>query len=158
MIFLTVGSQKFQFNRLLKKIDDLIEIGIIQEEVIAQIGYSDYIPKNFKYKQFMDRDEFKYILDICDKVITHGGTGAIIGAVKKGKRVLAIPRLKEFGEHVDNHQLEIVSQFKELGFIETVDNIEDLEEALSYIDLIESKYYISNTNTIIESIDRFMNT
>lgn len=158
MIFLTVGSQKFQFNRLLKKIDNLVEIGIIQEEVIAQIGYSDYIPKNFKYKQFMDRDEFKYILDICDKVITHGGTGAIIGAVKKGKRVLAIPRLKEFGEHVDNHQLEIVSQFKELGFIETVDNIEDLEEALSYIDLIESKYYISNTNTIIESIDRFMNT
>ena len=78
--------------------------------------------------------------------------------MKKGKRVLAIPRLKEFGEHVDNHQLEIVSQFKELGFIETVDNIEDLEEALSYIDLIESKYYISNTNTIIESIDRFMNT
>ena len=158
MIFLTVGSQKFQFNRLLKKIDNLVEIGIIQEEVIAQIGYSDYIPKNFKYKQFMDRDEFKYILDICDKVKTHGGTGAIIGAVKKGKRVLAIPRLKEFGEHVDNHQLEIVSQFKELGFIETVDNIEDLEEALSYIDLIESKYYISNTNTIIESIDRFMNT
>ena len=60
MIFLTVGSQKFQFNRLLKKIDNLVEIGIIQEEVIAQIGYSDYIPKNFKYKQFMDRDEFKY--------------------------------------------------------------------------------------------------
>lgn len=158
MIFITVGSQKFQFNRLLKKIDNLVEIGIIQEEVIAQIGYSDYIPKNFKYKQFMDRDEFKYILDICDKVITHGGTGAIIGAVKKGKRVLAIPRLKEFGEHVDNHQLEIVSQFKELGFIETVDNIEELGEALSYIDLIESKCYISNTNTIIESIDRFMNT
>ncbi len=47
MIFITLGSQKFQFNRLLKKIDNLIEIGVIQEEVFAQIGYSNYKPKNY---------------------------------------------------------------------------------------------------------------
>ena len=31
MIFVTVGSQKFQFNRLLKKIDELIENKVINE-------------------------------------------------------------------------------------------------------------------------------
>ena len=36
MIFITLGSQKFQFNRLLKKVDDLIESGVIKEEVFAQ--------------------------------------------------------------------------------------------------------------------------
>ena len=46
MIFITVGSQKFQFNRLLEQIDLLIENKIIKEEVFAQIGSSDYIPKN----------------------------------------------------------------------------------------------------------------
>ena len=40
MIFITLGSQKFQFNRLLKAIDKLVEQGKIKEEVFAQIGIS----------------------------------------------------------------------------------------------------------------------
>lgn len=47
MIFVTVGSQKFQFNRLLKEIDNLIQEGKIQEEVLHKIGASDYKPKNY---------------------------------------------------------------------------------------------------------------
>ena len=44
MIFVTTGSQKFQFNRLLQKIDLLIEEGMISVVVFAQIGVSDYQP------------------------------------------------------------------------------------------------------------------
>ena len=51
MIFVTLGSQKFQFNRLLIEIDKLVDEGKITEEVFAQIGYSDYKPKNYKYKE-----------------------------------------------------------------------------------------------------------
>ena len=87
MIFVTLGSQKFQFNRLLKEIDRLIEENEVNEEVFAQIGYSDYQPKNYHYKNFLDREEFNEIMSRCDKVITHGGTGAIVGAIKKGKKV-----------------------------------------------------------------------
>ena len=52
MIFITLGSQKFQFNRLLKAIDKLIADGKITDEVFAQIGYSDYIPVHFQYKGY----------------------------------------------------------------------------------------------------------
>ena len=52
MIFVTTGSQKFQFNRLLQKIDLLIEEGMIREEVFAQIGVSDYQPKHYEYCRF----------------------------------------------------------------------------------------------------------
>jgi UDP-N-acetylglucosamine transferase subunit ALG13 len=45
MIFVAVGTQKFQLNRLLKEIDDLISQGKLQDEVFAQTGHSDYIPK-----------------------------------------------------------------------------------------------------------------
>lgn len=58
MIFITLGSQKFQFNRLLKAVDDLVQRKIIKEDVFAQIGYSDYQPQNYSYKKFLDRDEF----------------------------------------------------------------------------------------------------
>ena len=66
MILITVGSQKFQFNRLLKEIDELIENKIIKEEVFAQIGVSDYKPKNYKYVDFMSQDEFSNKMDEAD--------------------------------------------------------------------------------------------
>ena len=156
MIFVTLGSQKFQFNRLLKEIDRLIEAKEIDEEVFAQTGYSDYIPQNYNYKNFLDRDEFREIMNKCDKVITHGGTGAIIGAVKQGKKVIAIPRLKCYGEHVDNHQIEIVEQFSNMNLISKVDNVSDICKIIKYIDNKEFNSYFSNTQNIIKSIENFI--
>jgi len=92
MIFITLGSQKFQFNRLLKAVDEQVAAGKITDEIFAQIGASDYKPRNYKYKNFLNRDEFAEWISRADIVITHGGTGAIIGAVKNGKRVIAVPR------------------------------------------------------------------
>ena len=156
MIFVTLGSQKFQFNRLLIEMDRLVVNGIIKEEVFAQIGYSDYKPKNYKFKKFLDRDEFINITDKCDKVITHGGTGAIVGAVKKGKKVIAVSRQEKFGEHVDNHQCEIVNQFNDMKFIEGVNEINELSNKLLKINDYKFKKYVSNTENIVESIDKFI--
>lgn len=157
MIFITVGSQKFQFNRLLKELDILVEKKKITEEIFAQTGYSDYEPKNYKYKKFLDRDEFKEMMKKSDKIITHGGTGAIVEAIKKGKKVIAVPRLKELGEHIDNHQLQIIEEFKKMNFIKSVNTIENLDMVISEIEYAEFDKYISNTNTIIKSIDSFIN-
>ncbi|WP_133014388.1 PssE/Cps14G family polysaccharide biosynthesis glycosyltransferase [Clostridium cuniculi] len=156
MIFVTLGSQKFQFNRLLKEIDRLIECGKITEKVFAQIGYSDYEPKNYSYKSFLDRAEFVDIMGKCDKVITHGGTGAIIGAVKQGKKVIAVPRLAKYGEHVDDHQLQIIDQFKEMNLIAGLDYIENLQVEIDEIEKKSFKKYKSNTNQIIASIVDFI--
>ena len=54
MIFITLGSQKFQFDRLLKEVDRLIADGVIQEKVFAQIGASEYLPQNYTYERFLD--------------------------------------------------------------------------------------------------------
>lgn len=108
-IFITLGSQKFQFNRLLIAVDKLCEKKVISgEDVFAQTGYSDYVPRNYSYNNFLDRDEFSVEMGKADIVITHGGTGAIIGAVKKGKKVIAVPRRAKYGEHVDDHQLQLI--------------------------------------------------
>ena len=54
-IFITLGSQKFQFNRLLIAVDKLCEKKVIcGDDVFAQTGYSDYIPQNFGYNNFLD--------------------------------------------------------------------------------------------------------
>ena len=158
MIFVTLGSQKFQFNRLLKRLDELVEAGIIKDKIIAQIGASDYIPKHYDYTQFMDREVFAETMDKCSVVITHGGTGVIIGAVKKGKKVLAVPRLAKYGEHVDNHQLQLLNQFDELGIISACYEMDDLGEYYEKLEQNEFKPYVSNTHVIIESIEAYLQT
>lgn len=157
MIFIVLGSQKFQFNRLLKKIDYLIENDLIDDKfVFAQIGYSDYVPKYYRYTSFLSRDEFIGIISRADLVITHGGTGAIITAIKMGKKVIAIPRLSKYGEHVDDHQLQIISQFKELNLIYGLENFDELPEALSSIKNHKFSKYHSNTKRILKDLQDYI--
>ena len=148
MIFITLGSQKFQFNRLLKAVDEQVANGKIIEPIFAQIGASDYKPQNFRYKDFLNRDEFDKEMSKADIVITHGGTGAIIGALKKGKKVIAVPRLKKYGEHVDDHQLQLISQFRELNFIWECLNCDGIWKALDDVRNTDFTTYQSNTSRI----------
>ena len=131
MIFLCLGTQIFQMDRLLKKIDEMISKGCLKDNVIAQIGYSEYLPINYKYKRFMDKDEFYTYQKQADLIITHGGTGAIIGASKLGKNIIAVPRLAKYGEHVDDHQLQIVRVLEEEGYIRVAYDVESLHSLIS---------------------------
>lgn len=156
MIFITLGSQKFQFNRLLIEIDTMISSGIIKDEVFAQIGYSDYKPMNFKYTNFLNRNDYIKMLKKSKLVITHGGTGAIIGALKNEKKVIAIPRLEKYEEHVDDHQIEIVNQFDDMNLICACYDCQYLVKCLELINDMKFTAYISNTQNIINSIEEFI--
>lgn len=156
MIFVTLGSQKFQFNRLLQEIDRLIETGEIQQTVYAQIGCSDYLPKHYEYQAFMDRDEYKRFEESADIIITHGGTGSIISAVKKGRKVIAVPRLKKYGEHVDDHQIQLIREFRRQNLICGLNGVSGLSDGLKYVESHTFDSYQGNTQAIIDSIDTFI--
>lgn len=156
MIFVITGSQKFQFNRLLKKIDDLIAAGVLKEEVFAQIGHSDYSPQHYEYKSLLGRDEFRELTEKSDLVISHGGTGAIIGAIKSGKRVVAVARLAKYGEHVDDHQTQLLKQFEESNLITYCTDVDNLLEAINEARSKEFRSYESNTKIIMDDIEDFL--
>ena len=156
MIFITLGSQKFQFDRLLKAVDNLVENGIITEEVFAQTGYSNYVPQHYKYKAFLDRSEYAEAEANADLVLTHGGTGAIIGAVKEGKKVIAVPRLAKYGEHVDDHQVQLLKQFEEMNIISVCYDTDKLGECYTETKTKVFNKYKSNSSAIIESIEEFL--
>lgn len=156
MIFVTLGSQKFQFDRLLQQVDVLVKSNIIKEDVFAQTGCSNYVPQNYQYKPFLNRDEFSAYTERSRIVITHGGTGAIVGAVKKGKKVIAVPRLAKFGEHVDDHQLQLIEQFLELNLISVCYDLERLDECFLSLEDKHFSSYKSCTQKYIDSIDSFL--
>lgn len=151
MILITLGSQKFQFNRLLMAAEKIHT----KDVVFAQIGYSDYIPQNYEYQNFLSREEFDSILEKSDIVITHGGTGAIMNSLKKGKKVIAVPRLSKFNEHIDDHQIQIVRQFEELNLICVCEDM-NLSNAIDTVKNTTFQKYKSNTSKMIESIENFI--
>lgn len=156
MILVTVGSQKFQFNRLLQEIDNLIDKGEIKEEVFAQIGVSDYKPRNYKYIDFTTQYEFNELIKKADLVITHAGTGVIINSIKRGKKVIGIPRLSKYNEHVDDHQIQLIKEFEELNFIEACYEVSNLSNKIKVSKNKDYNKYVSNTDTIITSIIDFL--
>ena len=103
-----------------------------------------------------DRDGFAARMLEADSVITHAGTGAIIGAVKAGKKVIAVPRLSRYGEHVDDHQTQIIDQFNEMDLILGLSGVEQLEAALAELPTRQFKSYTSNTHRIIADIEAFL--
>lgn len=155
-IFITLGSQKFQFNRLLKAVDELCEQEVIGCEIFAQTGASDYRPKHYAYKNFLDRDEFTEEMRKADIVITHGGTGAIIGAVKMGKKVIAVPRLARYGEHVDDHQTQLIKEFEDSNLICGCHDTDELGYAIETVRHTEYAGYSTNTGRIIQNIENYI--
>ena len=156
MIVVTVGSQIFPFDRLLKAVDELVGNGTITEDVFAQTGYSTYQPVHYAYSAFMDRDAFREAEGKADLVITHGGSGAIIGALKQGKRVIAVPRLAAYGEHVDDHQKQLVSQFSEAHLILMCTDMQNLPACIEKARTEKFAHYESHTQDFIADIDRYL--
>ena len=156
MIFVVVGTQKFQLNRLLEEIDNQIEKGIINEEVFAQIGNSDYQPKHYNFKKFIDKDEFEEIIEKCTVLITHSGVGTIISGLNHNKPVIVYPRLKKYNEHIDDHQTEIAQSFSEMNYVLLCNENDDfsnlLEKALKHK---FDKYFSRRTDTI-KTINEFL--
>lgn len=126
MIFVCVGSRDYQFNRLLKALDELVGEGKLSDEIVAQTGSSEYEPKHYTWHRYVDQDVFKAYQQKADLIISHGGTGALVGALKMGKQVIAVPRLAKFGEHIDDHQTQVCGALASEGYLRQVLDMEQL--------------------------------
>lgn len=129
MIFVTVGTHEQQFNRLVRTIDELRRDGVINEDVIIQTGFSTYEPKYCEWKKLYPYKEMVHNVEKARIVITHGGPSSFIMALQIGKVPIVVPRSKDFGEHVNDHQVNFCREVeKRQGNIIEVEN----ETALRY--------------------------
>lgn len=117
MIFVTVGTQPNGFLRCLKEVEQLIDKYNITEEVIAQIGNTEFETEKFATVRFTGENEFKEYIRNASVVISHAGSGALFNSIKAGKKVIAMARLHDFNEMADNHQTELVKKLSEGGYI-----------------------------------------
>ena len=157
MVLVLLGTQNNSFHRLLEEVQKNIDNGNIKEEVIVQKGYTKFESENMTLYNQLPLDEIKELTENANLIITHGGVGSIINSIEKSKKVIAIPRLKKYNEHVNDHQLDIIKSFNELGYIIGLNGVEELEEALKKVQKFEPKPYIKNTGNILKMVEEFIN-
>ena len=156
MILVLLGTHKIGFQRLLDAVKKNIDNGTINCKVIAQVGHTKFNSDDIEIFDLIPIDKIEQLIDEAEIVITHGGVGSIVGALKKHKKIIAMPRLGQYGEAANNHQQEIVSIFEKKGYIKSINNAEDLTKVLSEIDSFVPNIYTSNTENIIKIITEFI--
>lgn len=132
MIFVTVGTHEQQFNRLLKKIDQLKYQGVIREEVLMQTGYSTYVPEHCQWRQWIPYREMIEFVAKARIVITHGGPSSFMLPLQVGKTPIVVPRKTDFEEHINNHQVKFCNAVAErYGSIYVVEDIDKLGDVIT---------------------------
>lgn len=113
------------FDRLLKYMDNWA--GMHEEEVILQTGFSDYEPKNCKWKKMFSVEEMEELRKKARITITHGGPSSFMPVVQSGRVPIVVPRKHELGEHVNDHQVIFCTTYeKEYGGIIVVDDVNEI--------------------------------
>jgi UDP-N-acetylglucosamine transferase subunit ALG13 len=156
MIFLTVGTQ-FPFDRLVRAVDDIVDDGLIGEALFAQIGESSYKPRNFESVLSLDKKTFDDYVRQSSAIIGHAGMGTIIAAMQLGKPLLVMPRLKKYGEVVNDHQVAIAKKFEELGHILVAYDTKDLPERIRQLKTFVPKERKANPDAVADRIRNFLN-
>ena len=150
MLLVTLGTQKQSFERLL----NMIENRSLKDEIIVQAGYTNFKSKKMKIFNFVDYEKMEELVNRADLIITHGGTGSILGPLKKGKKVIACARLKRYGEHVDDHQMQLIEAFSDAGYIISIGEKDNIDEVISKLKNKKMLKFKSNNKKFIDKLKK----
>lgn len=137
MIFVTVGTHEQQFNRLLECVDKMKQNNEISEDVIVQSGFCTYEPKQCQWDKMLPYQKMVSAVRDARIVITHGGPSSFIMPLQCGKIPIVVPRRKQYGEHVNDHQVDFCNAVAErFGNIIVADSDDELRNAVINYDSI----------------------
>ena len=161
MIFVTVGTERFPFDRLVSAVDGLKDV-FQGESIYMQIGSGTYIP-SCPYERFITYGEFCNKIREARIVISHAGAGTLLMCSEYGKIPIMMPRKQCFAEHVDDHQRMLADRMVERGRIILADNSEDLKDRILQYDQLclagknlysEGSAMVQHLRILLKGIDR----
>lgn len=148
-IFIPLGTQKFPFNRLVSAMNRLVERGIYKpEEIVMQSATYDVLPV-FTYHRLIPLNQFNEQIESAELIITHSGVNSIITCMKMKKPLLIVPRLKKYGEHVDDHQKEIAEVMRRKYGVTVAEDLENIEESIKKAKAVAYKPWESHNAELI---------
>jgi UDP-N-acetylglucosamine transferase subunit ALG13 len=127
MIFVSVGTHEAPFDRMLQAIVDLD----LDEEVVIQYGPSAVRCAGAIEHEYLPFDDVVRYIREARAVVMHAGVGSIMIALTNGKRPIIMARRAEFGEHVDDHQVELARRLETNGLVAFAEDAKALAAELA---------------------------
>jgi beta-1,4-N-acetylglucosaminyltransferase len=152
LIFVTVGMHPSGFQRLVKQMD--VIAGKFDEEVVMQIGGTQYTPRNAKYFDFATEQEMKESFRKARIVVGHGGVGTILDVLQEEKPLVVVPRLKKYGEVIDDHQLYLARELEKEGKVTVVYDVDELEVTLGRLG--ERRMKLEKDRRLVDALKKYV--
>ena len=156
MVFVILGTQDKEFSRLLKAVDKAIDDGYIKDRVVVQAGSTKYESKNMEIFDLIPAPEFDKLMDEADLIITHGGAGTLLTAIKKNKKIIAASRLAKYKEHHNDHQKQIIKEFADNGYLLELRDFAKLGKLIEKSKNFKQKKFESNTPNMIKLLENYI--
>ena len=125
MILVTVGTERFPFDRLVRTVDQAAS-QLNGESIFVQLGHSTYLPMRCQWTRFLAYQALIEQLQQARVVVSHAGAGMLVLCARLGKVPIVIPRRRRFGEHVDDHQMGLATRMARSGFAVLAEPLEEL--------------------------------
>ena len=135
--FVSVGNATQPFPRLLDAVANMA--AELPQPVTVQYGNSAFSCTACRSVDFVAMDSFMKHMQEADLLILHAGAGAIISAMQVGKVPVVVPRKAEYGEHIDNHQLEFARSLAATNRVVVVEDLSRLLAAVEEARLLQAR-------------------
>jgi beta-1,4-N-acetylglucosaminyltransferase len=154
MIFVTVGNANQRFPRMLDAVDSLAGQGLFNKELVfIQSGNNPgFMPKFCEYRPFLSMKDFSDFINMASVVICHAGAGTLIHVFQAGKIPVVMPRHGKYGEHVDDHQVELVKALAEQGKVLPVFEQADFPEAVAQARRLSAKTHSQQPTLMLYTV------
>ncbi|MBR2793507.1 MAG: hypothetical protein IKE16_02580 [Solobacterium sp.] len=156
MIFVTLGTNDKPFDRLITAVEKAVEAGTITERVVVQSGFTKYESKRIEIFPYIDRNQFADYMNQADLIVTHGGAGTIFTALSLGKKILGAARRKDLGEHVNDHQTQLLEAFEKDGYLIYMKDLGDITPYLEQAKTFEPRPYVSSRDDMVNLIETWI--
>ena len=133
-VFVPLGTQRFPFGRLVLAFNEL-----------------------FSHYSLISNEQFNAYIDKTEVVVTHSGVNSIITCMERMKPLVIVPRLHQYGEHVDDHQLEIAELMEAKYGIIVVHDMSKLKESIEAAKQRAYLPWVSHKKSLLCAIRSYIN-
>jgi UDP-N-acetylglucosamine transferase subunit ALG13 len=127
VIFATCGSSPARFSRMMEALGALPP-----EELQVQHGPVSPPPCASAY-DYLPFNRMVELIEAADVVVSHAGVGSIMCALRAGHVPIVFPRLKRYGETVDDHQAELAEALAKRGTVIVAWSVEELRDSVARV-------------------------
>lgn len=111
-IVVTVGTTEWPFRRLFQRLATCLPP---TAQILWQHGATSLDGLEIRGVEALDARDLAQEIAACDLVVAHAGIGSAIAAFEAGKMPLLVPRRAQYGEAVDDHQVDVGRQLEKRG-------------------------------------------